>query len=304
MTIARKASATLTQAVQAKTQRSASRVVKKTSEAAAKVAADSLATQTAKKTTRRAVSQAASKALMAPPVLTKKAAALVKAAGLSTAATQKALTAGDLVFQQGIKKGLKQTEALKLANAHISALLADQKVSAELVTALTNGLRPATRAQLGKAAAAGRVSRKVKEAVGKTTPVKKTVVIAPSVPNTIGPKPVAAKPPVTPKPSVAKPLPPSSGKTPEAIRTLAADVTLLGTLAYEAGRNTRRAANATYQAGRNARAFVAQGGVTQGWQQAWARHDQAYQAMHREVMASAQNMGQKLKTLATRVIAQ
>lgn len=288
MTIARKASTAVRQAITQKAQRSTQQAVKKTSHAAVKVAADTLTTQTVKKTAQRAASQVALQAVMAPPVLTKKAAALAQAAGLSTVVSQKALTAGDLVFQQALKKGLKQTAALQLASTHIGEVLADQKVSAELITALTNGLRPATRAQLGKAAAAGRVTRKVKEAAGKTIPTVKPVI-----------PPVAVKPPVSPKPVSSGPA-----KTPEAIRTFAADVTLLATATYEAGRATRKAANATYQAGRNTRAFVAQGGVTKGWQNAWARHDQAYQAMHREVMASAQNVGLKLKNLATRVIAQ
>lgn len=294
MTIARKASAVVSQALTQKAQRSTSQAVKKGGETAIKVVADSIATQSVKKTTQRAVTQAASKALMAPPVLTKKAAALAKAAGLSTVATQKALTAGDLVFQQGLKKGLKQTEALKLANAHISALLADQKVSADLVTALTNGLRPATRAQLGKAAAAGRVTRKVKEAVGKTGPAVKP--ITPPVAKPIATKPIATKPPV----KVSAP----PFKTPEAIRVLAADITLLGTAAYEAGRATRRATEATYRAGQKARTFVAQGGLTTRWQNAWSRHDQAYKAMHREVLESTQGVGQTLKALANRIIAQ
>ncbi|MEB3220860.1 MAG: hypothetical protein VKS61_02165, partial [Candidatus Sericytochromatia bacterium] len=256
-------------------------------------------------------------------------------AGVTKVVATEALAAGDLVFQQAVKQGLKQTDALAMASKRIAEKLGTAGASAELVTALTNGLRPATRAKL----AAGQVTRTVTgatgtvkpkppaavtpaptrpakpaaPAAGKPAPARPAKPAAPTKPAPVNPtKPIAGKPapaaptkpaPVNPaKPIAGKPAPATPGATPAAIRTLAGDVALLGTAAYEAGRATRRAADATFRAGQATRAFVDGGGVSRSWQAAWARHDQAYKAMHRELAETGEAASRWMKDLATRVI--
>ncbi|MEB3198581.1 MAG: hypothetical protein VKP62_15395 [Candidatus Sericytochromatia bacterium] len=284
------------------TAQAARQAAKRTSQAATRVAGDELATRSATKVGRTVAAKAAAQAVMAPPVLTKKATQLLTGAGVTKLVASEALTAGDLVFQQAIKQGLKQTDALALASQRIAEKLGTAGVNTELVTALTNGLRPATRAQLGKSAAAGRVTRSVKKAAGKTKPVVNPV---PGKPVPVAPQPPVATKPAPKAPPAAKPIaktPPRPTGTPAPIRRAAEDLALLGTAAYEAGRLTRRAADATYRAGQATRAYVAEGGITRSWQGAWARHDQAYQTMQRELTETTQAAGQWVKQLATRVI--
>ena len=205
--------------------------------------------------------------------ITKKATGLLQAAGISTVSADKALQLADGVFQKAVAGGTKQTQALAAATGVLTQQLGPAGASDELLKALTNALRPATRAKLAQAAAAGKVTRAATLAVA----AQPAAAIA-------KPAAVIAKPAAAPAQRAA-----ASG------RTLADDiaVAIMGT--YQAGANAR----VRFEAARGKP--LAQS-VATGFQQGWVRHDAAYVAGLGALQAKGQEATTRLATFVRRLV--
>jgi hypothetical protein len=274
MSIAQSVARTATAATRKGARRASQATAKAATSSAAQAAgaatsrrAAAAGTTTAAKALKPAKAAKAIQAVVLPPaVITKKATGLLQAAGISTVSADKALQLADGVFQKAVASGTKQTQALAAATGVLAQQLGPAGASDELLKALTNALRPATRAKLAQAAAAGQVTRAATMAVV----AKPAAVVA---------KPAAA----------AAPRATTTG------RTLADDiaVAIMGT--YQAGANAR----ARFEA---ARGKPLAESVATGLRQGWVRHDAAFVAGLGALQAKGQEATTRLATIVRRLV--